>query len=193
MTVLSPNLIAAHAAGAGFGALTNIAVAVALAESGGDTQSHNSTPPDDSYGLWQINMLGSLGPARRKEFNLKSNEDLFNPDTNARVAHGIFQKSGWKAWTTYTSGKYKQFLPQANQALLGENKDGSPASSPEESSPIGEAANAIGKTFLNTGASIGGLVVALVLLVLGVVLLARKPLMNVLPAGKALKAVKAVS
>jgi len=31
---------------------------------------------DNSYGLWQINMLGDLGPARRKRYKLKSNEDI---------------------------------------------------------------------------------------------------------------------
>jgi hypothetical protein len=87
------------------------AAAIAMAESGGDPNNHNSTPPDDSYGLWQINMLGSLGPARRALYRLSSNEELYNPATNARVMSSISrQGQNFNPWTTYTSGKYKQFL-----------------------------------------------------------------------------------
>jgi hypothetical protein len=42
-----------------------VAVAIALAESGGNPAAHNPVPPDDSWGLWQINMRGHLGPVRR--------------------------------------------------------------------------------------------------------------------------------
>lgn len=194
MSKLSPDVIASYAVNAGFsGDDTKIAVAVALAESGGDTQSHNSTPPDDSYGLWQINMLGSLGPSRRKRYNLKSNADLFDPTINARVAHGIFQESGWKAWTTYTRGTYKKYLNTADQSLLGVNTDGTPAKPETEGNSIIAAVNSFGETLLKTGVSIGGITVALVMIVLGVVLLARKQVANVLPASKALKTLKAVS
>lgn len=33
------------------------ATAIAMRESGGNTAAHNPVPPDDSYGLWQINRL----------------------------------------------------------------------------------------------------------------------------------------
>jgi hypothetical protein len=33
------------------------ATAIAMRESGGRTDAHNPVPPDDSYGLWQINRL----------------------------------------------------------------------------------------------------------------------------------------
>ncbi|MBY8852241.1 transglycosylase SLT domain-containing protein, partial [Saccharothrix sp. MB29] len=90
MSTLSPERKARHAHDAGFrGQDLTIAVAVALAESGGDPRAHNSTPPDDSYGLWQVNMLGSLGPARRREFGLDSDSDLFSPAENARAANRI--------------------------------------------------------------------------------------------------------
>lgn len=53
------------------------------------------------YGLFQINMSGSMGPDRRQKYGLKSNEDLFNPIINAQIA---FQMSSggtkWSAWTT---------------------------------------------------------------------------------------------
>lgn len=96
---------------AGFSAdEASTAAAIAMAESGGNPKAHNSTPPDNSYGLWQINMLGDMGPSRRKWFGLKSNEELFDPVTNAKAAYKIYKASGWKAWTTYTSGKYKAYV-----------------------------------------------------------------------------------
>lgn len=87
------------------------AAAIAMAESGGNPNSHNSTPPDDSYGLWQINMLGALGPARRTLYQLKANTDLYDPATNARVMSAISkQGQDFKPWTTYTSGAYTNFV-----------------------------------------------------------------------------------
>ena len=90
------------------------AAAVAQAESGGNPRAHNAVPPDDSYGLWQINMLGPLGPARRAAFGISSNDALYDPATNARA---MFQVSGgcsnFNPWTTYTHGTYRAFLQPA--------------------------------------------------------------------------------
>lgn len=85
--------------------------AIAMAESGGNPRAHNAIPPDNSYGLWQINMLGSLGPARRKQYGISSNSQLFDPATNARAAAMILKGQGLKAWSTYTSGAYKKYMP----------------------------------------------------------------------------------
>lgn len=91
------------------------AVAVAHAESGFNPRAHNAVPPDNSYGLWQINMLGSLGPGRRKAFGISSNDALFDPATNARAAHKIWEGGGksWRPWTTYTHGTYKAYINDA--------------------------------------------------------------------------------
>lgn len=97
------------------------AFAIAKAESNARPKAYN--PPsnntgDDSYGIFQINMIGDLGPDRRKRYDLKHNKDLFDPERNANVA---FQMSNegkdWGAWTTYTGGKYKQFLKDADKAF----------------------------------------------------------------------------
>lgn len=110
--------IAGYAHGAGFRGSDRVtAVAVALAESGGDTQAHNSTPPDDSYGLWQINMLGDMGPDRRRRLGIDANSALFDPIVNAQAAKMIHAGSGWKAWTTYTSGAYSQYRMEAEQGV----------------------------------------------------------------------------
>jgi hypothetical protein len=62
--------------------------AIAMRESGGKPSAFNGNAGtgDKSYGLFQINMLGSLGPARLKELGLNSNEDLLDPLTNAKAA-----------------------------------------------------------------------------------------------------------
>jgi murein DD-endopeptidase MepM/ murein hydrolase activator NlpD len=74
---------------AGFkGPALRTAWAIAKRESGGRPEAYNPNrgTGDDSYGLFQINMLGDLGPARRRQYGLQSNEDLYDPQTNARVA-----------------------------------------------------------------------------------------------------------
>jgi hypothetical protein len=122
---LSPAQIAEYAHDAGFrGHDLTVAVAVAMAESGGDTRAHNPVPPDDSYGLWQINMIGSLGPARRDEFDLDSNRELFDPEENAKAAWEISgHGDSFRPWTTYTSGAYKQFLDDARRGIRAMKKE----------------------------------------------------------------------
>ncbi|MFJ6675615.1 type VII secretion target [Actinosynnema sp. NPDC091369] len=127
MSKLSPEQIARHAHDAGFrGQDLTIAVAVALAESGGDPRAHNATPPDNSYGLWQINMLGAMGPARRREFGLESNRELFDPAENARAANKISGDGrSWTPWSTYTNGAYKRHLDEARRGVEAMKRGGS--------------------------------------------------------------------
>jgi len=101
---------------AGFsGDALRTAWAVAMAESGGRATAHNPNAQtgDNSYGLFQINMLGNLGPARLRQYGLSRNEDLFDPTTNARVA---FRMSGggrdWSPWSAFKNGAYKRYLNQ---------------------------------------------------------------------------------
>ena len=88
-------------------------MAIAMAESDGNPRAHNAKPPDNSYGLWQINMIGNLGPARRREFGISSNEALFDPATNARAAQKVYQSQGYRAWSVYSSGKYRTHIKKA--------------------------------------------------------------------------------
>ena len=93
-------------------------VAIALAESGGKSAAHNddASTGDNSYGLWQINMLGSLGPARRKQFGITSDEELKDPMTNAKAALMVLNSQGLGAWSVYNSGAYKPYLAKAQEA-----------------------------------------------------------------------------
>lgn len=118
MSTLNANQIAQHAYRAGFrGEALTTAVAVALAESGGNAHAHNGRPPDDSYGLWQVNMLGGMGPERRHQFRLRSDDQLFDPDTNAKAAYAISSHGrSFGPWSTYTDGAYRKHLAEARKA-----------------------------------------------------------------------------
>lgn len=99
----------------------SIMAAIAMAESGGRSGAHNNNAAtgDNSYGLWQVNMLGRMGPERRRQFGIGSNEALFDPAVNASAARKVFESQGFGAWSVFKSGAYKQFLPGAMRAQAG--------------------------------------------------------------------------
>lgn len=102
--------IARHARQAGFsGTDVPIAVAVALAESGGNPHAvnRNDTGGTQSFGLWQINSVHS---------SLLASGDWRDPASNARMAFAVFQRQGWRAWGVYNSKKYLLFLPRGTAA-----------------------------------------------------------------------------
>lgn len=109
MSTLREILVRAGFTGAGL----DTAQAVATAESGGRASAHNpnAATGDNSYGLFQINMLGAMGPARLAQYHLANNEALYDPAVNAAVA---YQMSGggtnWSPWSTFKNGAYKAFL-----------------------------------------------------------------------------------
>ncbi len=96
-------------------------VAIAMAESSGNSEAHNPRYPDNSFGLWQINMLDEpgyqLGAERRQKYGLSSNEELKDPLTNAKAALDILNSQGLSAWSVYTSGAYRDYLPDARAAI----------------------------------------------------------------------------
>lgn len=108
---------------AGFrGNALKMAYAIAMAESGGRANAHNGNrgTGDNSYGLFQINMLGAMGPERRRRYGLKSNDDLFDPYTNARVAY-LMSNGGknWTPWSTYKNGAYKSYYGSSGAQVTG--------------------------------------------------------------------------
>jgi len=88
-------------------------IGISTAESSLDPEAFNPNvnTGDQSYGLFQINMLGGMGPERRELFGIKSNEELFDPLTNAIAAKAIYDQQGLGAWSVYKSGKYSQYVP----------------------------------------------------------------------------------
>ena len=81
--------------------------AIAKKESHGNPLSHNGNRKtgDNSFGLFQVNMLGSLGDTRRDKFNLASNAELFNPVVNAQIAYHM--SGGGKDWSAWKGLKTK--------------------------------------------------------------------------------------
>jgi hypothetical protein len=115
MPTLTADQIYAYAIGAGFPPSTATTMtAIALRESSGQTDAFNgkvvACPDgsmacgDQSYGLWQINMLGAqgtpfgpcsggqcgLGPARMVSLGLSDPSELFDPGVNAAAAYQIW-------------------------------------------------------------------------------------------------------
>lgn len=95
------------------GKALRVAWTVAMKESNGRPKAYNGNvnTGDNSYGIFQINMLGSLGEDRREKFDLASNKQLFDPVTNAEIAY--FMTGGgkdWSSWkinpTTYNGQRY---------------------------------------------------------------------------------------
>lgn len=74
---------------------------VAMRESNGRPVAHNDNvrTGDNSYGIFQVNMLGSLGTDRRAKYDLSTNADLFDPVTNAKVVfHMTNGGTDWSSW-----------------------------------------------------------------------------------------------
>ena len=87
--------------------------AVAKAESNGRPFAFNgnTNTGDSSYGIFQINMLGTLGPDRRDKFDLDFNAVLFNPVKNAEIVYHM-TKGGtdWSSWSSYNKGAINKWL-----------------------------------------------------------------------------------
>lgn len=148
-------------------------VGVAFAESSNIPTKYNGVGGDRSYGLFQINMIGDMGPDRRKKFGISKNEQLFDPATNVKAAYIVWKESGWKAWTTYTNGKYKDGVIPRVEEGAGDIRDGIEGVT-EKLNPINglsKALDTIGINAMKSLASGLGMLAALVLVVLGIVVI----------------------
>ena len=106
-----------------------VAVAVALAENGGDTQTVSRT---NDVGVWQINM-----PAHQPAHPDWSEAWLKDPVHNGQAA-AIVSGGGqnWRPWVTFNSGRYRSFLPRARAAVA----------QPANSSGFGVTVGGVGAT-----------------------------------------------
>ena len=83
------------------GKALKVAWAIVKKESNGRPLAFNGNikTGDNSYGIFQINMIGGLGVARREKFDLNSNKELFDPVVNAQIAfHMSDEGSDWSSW-----------------------------------------------------------------------------------------------
>ena len=92
--------------------------AVALGESGGRPGAHNPnrSTGDNSYGLWQINMIDELGPERARALGIKDYNQLKDPNVNARAMKMILNSQGLNAWSVHRNRLHLQYLPEARRA-----------------------------------------------------------------------------
>jgi len=89
-----------------------VAWAVAKKESNGRPLAFNGNHKtgDSSFGMFQINMIDTLGPDRRDRFNLDSNAELFNPVKNAEIAYYMTNGGDdWSSWHGITA-KTKEWM-----------------------------------------------------------------------------------
>lgn len=110
---LSASDIAGYAANAGFsGPDLQVAVAVALAESGGNPAAVGDLTLGVSVGLWQVNL---------KAHPQYTQAQLTDPQQNANAAYSIYQAAGsqFTPWSTYNGGQYSAFIVQAQQGVNG--------------------------------------------------------------------------
>jgi hypothetical protein len=87
--------------------------AVAKAESNGRPFAFNGNTKtgDSSYGVFQINMIGNLGPDRRDKFNLDTNAELFSPVKNAKIVfHMTKGGTDWKSWKYAKTAPVQKWL-----------------------------------------------------------------------------------
>ena len=88
--------------------------AVAKKESNGRPLAHNGNAKtgDNSWGMFQINMIGELGEDRRDKFGLETNAELLDPVVNASIAY--YMSDGGKDWSSWhgLTPKTKQLMEQ---------------------------------------------------------------------------------
>ena len=87
--------------------------AVAKAESNGRPFAFNGNikTGDSSYGVFQINMIGDLGPDRRDKFDLDANAELFSPVKNAEIVfHMTKGGTDWKSWKYAKTAPVQRWL-----------------------------------------------------------------------------------
>ncbi len=93
---------------------------VAKAESNGRPFAFNGNTKtgDSSYGIFQINMLGTLGSDRTERYDLEVYAELFSPVTNAQIVYRM-TKGGidWSSWSTYKKGAHYKWLNKFDQVI----------------------------------------------------------------------------
>src|SRR5215207_507320 len=140
-----PVMVAADAAyQAGFRGqdLVNM-VAIVGGESSYNPGTVTKDSDDDSWGLWQINMRGTMGAPRRLMFGIRSNQELLDPYINAQVAMKIFKQQGYGGWGAYKNGSWRKFLSRAQTAAATVEASGGSMAT------VGRIAGAIGASLGN--------------------------------------------
>ena len=182
-------------------------IAIVRAESGGNPSAVNRGNKNGTsdYGLFQVNDVNwdkSVPEAQR-----------LDPDVNAKKAYEVYKRQGLKAWSVYKSGKHTKFMDNATKAAgkvpmpetatvgrdilsglgaaagVGGGMLVTAATSPMEA--ISQGVNALTGTLAKFVNSSLLWLVAIVMIILGLLIVARKPVGVVASAvgpGKIVKA-----
>lgn len=142
MSIFSDNDLTKVARGAGFtGNGLVMAVAIALAESGGENNATGYNRDSQGHilsvdrGLWQINS------AYHSEVSAAC---AYNPGCSAQQAYRISNQGGsWVQWSTFTNGRYRSFLSRAQAAVSATSGIPTAPSPPSQGSdsPTGSTTN----------------------------------------------------
>lgn len=193
MATLTINQIAALALSVGLsGEAAAIATAIAMGESNGNTEARGDTTITNatwgpSIGLWQVRSINSQRGSGGERDELANTDPTHNAKAMMSISGG---GKNWRPWSVYTSGKYRAYLAQARLAVA--NPGAVPAGGASGGTPGGSASGggvdlASGGTWARVGLFVlgGGLVL--------VVLYKTSGAGNIIPVGRALKAVKAIT
>lgn len=96
------------------------AIAVCLAESGGNTNAKN--PNSNARGLWQImtsvheDMIKQVQSYWVSELGTDKVPTIMHPLVNTECAHRLYNESKWQPWEAYNTGAYKAFLGKGEAA-----------------------------------------------------------------------------
>jgi hypothetical protein len=138
MAAISKEQLAAYLKRAGFpDERIPLMLNIAQRESGLNPMAHNPnrSTGDNSYGLFQINMIDGLGAERLKQFadlGVRSYEDLKDPWKNVQAAKRVFDSQGINAWTTARAA-----ANDPTPVLRSGEIDLLPAGSGQEGDPLG--------------------------------------------------------
>lgn len=87
--------------------------AIAMAESSGNPGAANVSDIEKSYGLFQINTnVHSLSP-----------EQAMDPNVSAQYALSLVRSQGYKPWSVFTNGSYKQFLGGGGESMPTDSRN----------------------------------------------------------------------
>lgn len=115
----------------------------------------NRATGDKSYGLMQINMIDTLGPARLRQFGIGSAEDLFDPQTNLNAAFMMYQQRGGSLydWGNYKgmSNTYNTDVAAAAAAVARSGVGGDPVESSTRPTVRQGAADGTGSVQISFG------------------------------------------
>lgn len=139
--ILSVAQLLGLAANAGFvGPDLDTAVAVALAESGGNPTAYNpekaagAVQGKGSFGLWQIYITA------HPEF---AGENLLDPQTNAAAAYSIYAAAGnsFSPWSMFKNGAYEAQLAAVQAADSGNAAVDASAAPADNSGEVGSTSD----------------------------------------------------